>query len=392
VDKRDFYPCAMITQARAARPAITMQGKDYYQSLAPYFLSLEYSDNCDGKKADDLHIKLADRDRRFINDWMPKKGAFLDVSIIVERWFAPYASGLSLDCGRFWIDSVDYSLPDHTVSVKGTSIPTGVRLKASTATRGWEKANLKDIASQIATESKMSVDYQSDVNPRYLRTEQHEESPLAFLKKRANNAKLAIKVHRNKIVIFDEQKLEAAAPKFALLYGDTAPQAGMAAYRMTGGSFTTKVNDTASKTKVSHTEVESGNVKSGEWKTEGDSGSGSGSSDDDEGGDHQSNEDGDDDEGASTEAQGRELAGDWNTGDSAGATTMAKAKARDKNKKKDQAKVELSIGNPLIAAGMTFNLVGVGQFDGKWFIESAQHSVGPEYKTSLGIRRCLQGY
>ncbi len=375
----------MITQVRAAHPSIMLGGKDYFSSLAPYFISMSYTDNCDGKKADDLNITLADREGKFISTWMPKKGIYLDAAIIVERWFAPYASGISLDCGRFWIDTVEFELPDHKVQIKATSIPTNARIKASTETRGWENVNLKDLAQQIAGENGMEIDWQAQTNPRYSRVEQHEESALGFLQKRANNAKLAIKVHRNKITFFDEQKLEEAAPKFSLLYGNTAAQAGLASYRMSSGHFSSKIMDCTKSAKVAHSDPKTGDVQKGEWKT----------SDEDleDKTDDRVNEDTDAEEDASTEAQGRDLSGEWNQGGADGASTVkAKSHVRDKNKKKEQSKVDLSIGNPLIAAGQTFNLVGCGQFDGKWFVESAHHSLGPEYKTELNIRRCLSGY
>ena len=377
----------MIVPVRTARPAIILNGTDYYSSLAPYLISFDYTDSCDGKKADDLGFELADRDGKFISTWMPEKGAFLDASIIATNWFMPYAGGLSLDCGRFWIDSIAFSLPAHTVSVKANSIPTDCKIKGSKAHRGWEKTTLKDIATQIAGENKMSVDWQADVNPRYNRTEQHDESPLSFLRQRALDAKLAIKIHRSKIVIFDEEKLEQAEPAFSLLYGNTAIAVGGASYRMAGGSFSTKVTDTAKKAKVSATDPETGEVKTGEADAvEHDL--------EEETGD-KVNADTDTDDGeASTEAEGRELEGtDFGAGNaSSGASLKAKSHLREKNKEKDKATVELSLGNPLVAAGQTFNLVGCGQFDGKWFVESAHHTVGPEYKTSLSIRKCLQGY
>jgi len=398
----------MIVQVRAARPSIMMDGKDWYGELAPYLVSMTYEDNCDGKKADDLNIELADRDGKFISDWMPKKGAYLDAGIITERWFAPYGSDLSLDCGRFWIDSVEFVLPARKVSVKATSLPTGVRLKASKEHRGWENTSLKDIANQIAQENHMSLDWQAQSNPRYRRTEQHDESPLAFLMHRANDAKLAIKIHRNKIVIFDEQKLEEVEPKFTLLYGDTSPDAGMSIFRMAGASFSTKIADSTKKAKVSHTDPETGDVKSGEHTAEDDDGEGDTSGDAEDETDDKVNTDPDSEDeptGISVEPdpipqQGRpELRDepgsvrDYNKDQtSAGSSLKAKAHVRDKNKDKNTAKIELSLGNPLIASGMTINVKGCGQFDGKWFVQSAHHSVGPEYKTELTIRRCLKGY
>jgi phage protein D len=385
----------MIGQVRAAHPSISMGGEDFFSKLAPYFISLSYTDNCDGKKADDLSIELSDRDMKFISTWAPQKGATLDVGIITERWFTPIGSDLSLDCGTFWIDSVEFELPDQKVHIKANSIPTNVRLKSANESRGWDDANLKDIADQIAGENKMSVDFQAENNPRYTRTEQHDESALGFLMKRCANAKLAIKVHRNKIVIFDEEKLESEAPKFAIVYGNVPGTGFGSFYRMAGGTFTSTIADTAKKAKVKHTVVESGETSEGEAES---------TEEDDDAADsdvdHNVNEDTDEEQedggnGGNGGGNGsREVpvsegsASQWNASDS----VKAKAVLRDKNKHKFTGKIALSLGNPLIAAGQTFTLKGVGQYDGTWFIESAHHEVGPEYNTELTVRKCLTGY
>lgn len=384
----------MIGQVRTARPAIILNGQDFYQSLAPYLVTFNYEDNCDGKKADDLHFELADRDGKFISTWMPKKGANLDAQIIASQWFSPIAGDISLDCGRFWIDSIEFELPDHKVSVKATSIPTNCRIKGSKEHRGWEKTTLQDIANQIAGENQMSVDWQAQANPRYSRVEMHDESSLGFLMKRCNDAKLAIKVHRSKIVVFDEQKLEEAEPKFSLLYGNTSPTMGGASYRMSGAHFSTKVTDTTKKAKVSATDSATGEVKSGEHTAADDDLE---DQTDDKVNENTDNDESDDSAFLDQSPEGRatrELEGtDFGAGKGdSGATLKAKSHVRDKNKKKEQSHIELSIGNPLIAAGQTFNLVGCGQFDGKWFVESAHHTVGPEYKTELHVRKCLVGY
>ena len=378
-----------------------MNGQDFYSSLAPYFLNMSYTDNSDGEKADDLQLQLADRDRRFISDWRPDPGVFMDVSIICERWFAPNAASLKLDCGRFWIDSVDFELPQHTVSVKAQSIPTDKRIKGGNETRGWENNTLQGIANQIAGENDMLVDWQADYDPRYKRVEQTEESGLCFLKKRANEAKLAVKVCRNKLIFFDEEDLEAQAPAFTLVYGNVAAVGGGASYRMSGGHFSLKVTDSKKKVGVKYTNPETGRLTKEEAET-----------DDDEVGDYGTeliddpgfdpDQDGGE-EGFTLVAPRSSGLINWdanapqdNAGKGAGGSAKgqrrAKAELRDANKDKENASVEMSIGNPLIAAGQTFMLQGVGQFDGKWFIESATHKVGPMYETSLNIRRCLEGY
>src|SRR5215831_7720418 len=249
----------MILKARSARPSIVMNGVDYFAKLEPYFLTLAYVDSCDGEKADDLHLQLADRDNRFINDWMPDKGAFFDVGIIAERWFSPNAAALNLDCGTLWIDEIEFELPQHTVTIKATSIPTSSYLKSTDDTRGWENHTLREIAKQIVEdEQKMKLDYRAQFNPSYSRVEQTEQSSLEFLLHRCRDAKLAIKVFRNGVIIFDEQVIEATPPSFSLVYGNNAPVAGMSCYRMAGGKFTTRLIDTMKKATVSHVDPASG--------------------------------------------------------------------------------------------------------------------------------------
>jgi phage protein D len=379
----------MIASVRSAKPAIILNGADYYNQLAPYFLSLEYSDNCDGEKADDLQIQLADRDKRFISDWMPDKGTFLDVSIIAERWFALNAPAISLDCGRFWIDSVDFELPANTVSIKGCSIPTTAHLKTTDETRGWEGSTLRDIAQQIAGENEMTLDFQSSINPRYQRIEQDEESGLTFLKTQANDAKLAIKIARSQIIIFDEETYEAAEPRFNIVYGEGPVAGSLPTYKMAGGHFVTHLIDTMKKVRIKHNKMETGEVTSEEWTDETDE-------DLDEAIIQNLNsaldfEEGAEEEGGELRTEDGLLEG-WNADASAGGQLKAKGYLRVFNKDKNNASVELAIGNPLIASGMTCNVSGVGQYDGKYFVVSVQHKVGPMFTSTLEIRKCLKGY
>jgi phage protein D len=385
--QKDQEGCEVITQVRTARPSIVLGGADWFNQLAPYFLNCIYVDNCDGDHADDFQLQLADRDRRFISDWMPDVGTYFDAEIICERWFAPNAATLSLECGRFWIDSVDFLLPQHTVSIKASSIPTDQKLKGADETRGWENSSLQDVAIQIAGENMMILDWQALTNPKYQRLEQTEESGLSLLKKHANAHKLSLKVHKQSIVIFDEQKMESAAPAFTLLYGTAqGASASAAVYRMSGGDFQIMINDTVQSTRNSFSNMGTGMTGVSQFET-GDQDIGEYGTD--------SNEDpGEDGEGGGEEGGEQRrpragLSGDWT---SESDSTFAEAMARNKNKHKVRATIEMSIGNPLVAAGQTFDLKGVGQFDGKWFIETAEHALGPQYDTKLVVHKCLEGY
>lgn len=365
-----------------------MGGADYFGALAPYFLKMTYTDNCDGEKADDLQIELADRDRRFINDWMPDTGASLTAAIICERWFAPLGSTLRLNCGTFWIDSVEFDLPAHTVKICATSVPTDSHIKTSNVSRPFENTTLRDVATQVLGDSDMGLDYRADFNPTYVFVEQVEESGLHFLKSRCDDAKLGMKVVGGNVIIYDSQKLEEESAAFTIVYGDGAG-GGNATYRMSGGRFYLRVSDATKTSDIANTDIDSGLTNQQQftasddlpsawkdhinwntdwlWKGTGVAPPSGGGKDPSTGGlDSYSDESGD--------------------------NIKAMAHTRDKNKHKFQIEIEMSIGNPLIAAGQTFTLSGCGQFDGDYFIESARHTVEDQYNTMLLVRRCLEGY
>jgi hypothetical protein len=313
-------------------------------------------------------------------------------------------------------------------------------LKSINETRGWANSSLRKIAQQICDENKpLKLDWQADSDPKYSQVEQTEESALQFLRKRADDAKLAIKVHRNTLVIFDEAKLEQQAPKFSLIYGDGTSSAGsplgafqgllagganaaagLPIYRMSGGTFHYNVADGLKSASVRQTKLTSGLTSKGKWTDAdfakpGDVGNvvdptvylpPAGAPpvnvqppmaipDDvedkvNENTDNDDGDDGGDGNGSDSRADSGEVA-NW-TNDTATSETKAKAHMRKRNKDSKSAEIEMSIGNPLIASGMTFNLIGVGQYDGKWLVVTAEHKVGPQYDTKLKIRRCLSGY
>lgn len=404
----------MITQVRTARPSISIGGTDYYSQLAPYLLKFQYTDSCDGAKTDDCQFQLADRDRRFINDWMPAPGSTFDASILCERWFGPYAAALSLDCGTFFIDSIEFDLPAHTVSVKANAIPNNTHGKVSNETKGWGDGaseaggtSLQQIAAQIAEKNNLQPLWLAgDRNPQYDRVEQVEESAFQFLKRHAEDAKLEIKIAKGQLIVYDPLTLDQRSPSFTLVYGDAAAVGDTTVFRMSGGRFRLQVTDLTASTTISNADIGTGDTTSrqfdanqllsgtgvgeGEsvafpstwhdqlnWNTDVKQGTGNG--------------------GGSPQQREGESEGDldYHSDDAAAgdaALTKAQARTREKNRRQYESDIEMSIGNPLVAAGETFMLSGCGQFDGKWFIETAHHVVGPQYTTSLHVRRTLDGY
>ena len=428
----------MITQVRTARPQIMLGGQDYYSQLAPYLLRFQYTDSCDGKKTDDCQFDLADRDRKFINEWMPAPGATFNASIICERWFSPNASPLVLPCGTFYIDSIEFDLPAHTVSVKANAIPNDTHGKVSNETKGWGDGgegdagtSLRKIADQIATKNHLHLDWRAgERNPQYDRIEQVEESAFQFLKRHAEDAKLEIKIAKGDLIVYDPLTLDQQPPKFTLVYGDGAAGGGVATFRMSGGRFRLQVTDLTAATTISNADIGDGMTTTRQFDSNqllpGPAGSptspfiqsllppvAGGTAQPptqipnlpEEWHDHlnwNSDVKQSGDNGGSGGPPLPIVRVDIPTGlqyfsdDSAAsdaALTKAQARTREKNKRQYESDIVMSIGNPLIAAGEVFDLSGCGQFDGPWFIETVRHTIAEsKYETTLHIRRTLSGY
>jgi phage protein D len=288
------------------------------------------------------------------------------------------------------------------VNVKFNSIPTNTKIKGKNSTRAWENTKFKSVASQIAKENEMDMQWESDQDPEYKRTEQMDQSDLAYLQDNADDCGLAMKVADNKIIFFDEEAYEAKPPIDHLIYG----------FNVLNFQLESKLADTCSKSSVDHLNAETGQLIHADFQPElapntggelvdykdpgykSDLGMGGGN-----GGsrilryapilrdvpipggliDYKDPD--------PSHQKGKGAGGDE------AAMRKAKKLARQKNKGENKATFHC-IGNPLYCAGKTFMVEGFGRFDGKWIADCVTHKIGSAngYTTDLELTRCLKGY
>lgn len=150
-----------LQQARRTTVSVSIGGHDATSVLAPYLLDFSYTDHVDGK-ADDVQLKLHDREGKWQGDWLPEKGMEVVASIVTENWFAEGQS-LSLPCGTFKIDEVEFAGPPDTVTIKAVSASLSGGMRDSTKTRAFENSSLRLVAKQIAEENDLMLFYGGDV-------------------------------------------------------------------------------------------------------------------------------------------------------------------------------------------------------------------------------------
>lgn len=280
-------------------------------------------------------------------------GATLAVSIIQKNWNSDGKNRV-LNCGTFSIDTIKASGPPSKITIKGTSLSAGAAIKTVKKNKAWENIRLSAIAEQIAKSNGMTSSFASDFNPLYVRKEQCSETDIAFLQRLCTAAGISLKVTGGALVLFDEADYEKRPAVATFQNG----KGNILSY-----SFSDASSDTAySSCHVSYTNPETGvtieytytpridNPGTGEVLE------------------------------ISERVESREEA-----------RQLAMKRLRAKNKDRFSASLKI-IGETDAAAGATVNIKGFGDFDGKYIIKTAAHSISNGYTTALTLRKCLEEY
>ncbi|MGL1931758.1 MAG: contractile injection system protein, VgrG/Pvc8 family [Desulfotalea sp.] len=333
-----------MEKINTAKVIITYDGKDISAALAPYLLGVTYTDNEDGK-ADDLNISLEDSEHYWQDSWFPEKGSTLTASIELKR--NEITSQMS--CGTFQIDDISLSGPPDVVTIKAASI-TAKTLKKEKRCRGWENTTLEKVAGEIAKKHGLSLFYQVADLVKYDRADQRDESDLTFLHRLCKDQDLSLKVSDQKLIVFAGKDLESATSVFSIVRGTDEIETF---------SFNTKSHDVFKSAEVSYHDPKKKEVHKYTFDDP-------------------------------TGKDGQVLKIKKRATSLVDAKQKAKAALRKSNKDEVTASFTL-FGDTGILSGLTGDVSGYGNFDGKYIVENCSHAVDDSggYKTSLNLRKVM---
>lgn len=344
-------------QARRTAVEITFDGADITKDIKPYLLSVTYTDN-EEDAADDLQIRIQDRDNVWLQNWLEKviqaaAAGKLKISAVIrpEGW----ESNAALPTGDFELDSVKPTGPPAEIAIKGTALPFSTPVRQTRKSKAWESYNLSGIAGEIAGNAGMSCMYLASNDPFYRRVEQIKTSDIDFLSRLCHNAGISLKITDNMLVLFDQKDYEGKGAVLTIQRGGGK----YIKYTLGTGSADTQYGSC----RVSYTDPGSGKCIEGAYTASGE----------------------DAKSGQCLEVTAR-------VADAAEAKALAEKRLRLHNKFTRTASFTLP-GNTALVAGVTVMLEGWGGWDGKYIIKQARHKVdGSGYTTQITVRRVLEGY
>ena len=331
------------TLAQGVNFTLKILGKDVSASLNPYLKRVRFTSNTEGE-ADDFSATLVDPDGRFLGDWLPPIGAFIEFQI-------GYVGAAATPLRKFELDApeVSYSRDGGSeVTLKAKSVPVS-RPMGTKGTKDYEETNLKAIAQSVADDLKLTLKGEVRDIP-IKRATRKDETPLEFLRRLSEKYGLILKVQdTTDLVLFDLEKLDGQSPAFTLDLSDML-------------RFTLKRNSREKYTKCvcTYSDPSTGKTYSGEALAS-DSGAGTPS------GAGQSStaipsEDGDTKSAEVLQVRER-----------CESDEQAKEIARAKLRRANADELELSFtlsGDPRCQPGVMVTIQGIGRFSGNYLIQS----------------------
>lgn len=341
-----------VNLARRVILEVTIDGHNAASYLEPSLLSFEYTDQAAGK-SDEIQLDLHDRDRKWINGWLPMKGSVITARIRCQNWHGQ-GHNPALNCGVFKCDEpADYQGPPNKVSVKAVSAALTNELRETARTKGWENYSLEALAGELAQKHGLALYYDAPAH-QFQRQDQRRESDLAFLQRLATDRGVNLKVHDSRLIMFDAQKGDAQSPALTI----TSREGDF--FTALEYSFKISSEDTGyDSAEVEYHEPATRELRQVEFKPGGERG-----------------------------GEGKILTLDNRVESEADAQVLARSRLREANRKELTGSFTI-MGYPGLVSGLTIILEDFGLFSGKYFVEKTTHQAGGKYTTSAEIRQVL---
>lgn len=333
--------------SRRVKLSVKYQGADISLDISKYLIGFTFTDNA-SNEADNLEITLEDKDGLWHGEWLPEKGDLIYASFSVENWTKDN-SIQALPCGAFTLDEISLSGPPDTVSLKGQSVPVNSSIKHTKQTKSWKQVNLSKIAGDIASASGLNMMFECSADPFYESVNQVKEGNIAFLQKLCTREGISLKITDSTVVLFEQKLYESKEALITLEKG----KSNILSY-----GFNSSTNDTAyGSCRVRYTDPVTNETI--EYTT--------------------------------TVGEGQQLEINEQVKTVEEAKRLSEQRLREKNSNEYTAQFSL-MGDTRLVSGVTIELKGWKNFDGKYIVQKANHVAIGGYKTDIELTKCLEGY
>ena len=156
---------------------------------------------------DSLDIVIEDREKNWISKWKPLKGDKIEIDYINKKLETLQDEDVVNKLGNYYLDTFQFQGPPSTVNLKLLSVPLQSTILDEKKVKVWENISLEQLAKNAAKDCNLKLEYYVDYKRVYTRLEQ-DESYYSLLKKTFEENGCVVKIYKDKLVIWEETKME----------------------------------------------------------------------------------------------------------------------------------------------------------------------------------------
>lgn len=204
---------------REAGVKLIYNGKDVTEDIAADIESISY----EGNAADDSNsasVTINAMDDKWLNNWMPEKGATLEPTILTRNWPEEGQSG-QMQGGVMTIDDISYSDAPCTLTMSATSKPNDTSFSEEDREYIWKNTSIQTIAQTIAGRYGLTLGF--DGKDAQIVKREQKATDSAFLNELCKDYGLILKVYSKRLWVYDREAFKKKKAAAAIDRTDIAP-------------------------------------------------------------------------------------------------------------------------------------------------------------------------
>lgn len=163
--------------------------------------SMTYTDVA-ADNSDSIDITVNAQDDKWINGWMPDKGATLVPDIQGYNWERD-GDSRTIKCGSFVLDNVTYADAPSTLQMGGVSKPNDSDFSELERETVWKNTSIRRIGQTIA--SRYGLGFSYNAQDYSISCDEQDGSDSSYYNQLCKNYGLVLKVYANRLWVYDRE-------------------------------------------------------------------------------------------------------------------------------------------------------------------------------------------
>lgn len=204
---------------RRASVKLVYKEKDITSDIEADIESISHDGNA-ADSSDSLSVTINAMEDKWLNNWMPEKGATLDATIFAHDWPDEGQEG-QMNGGVMTVDDISYSDAPCSMTMSATSKPNDTSFSEEDREFIWKNTSIQKIAQTIA--GRYSLELEFDGEDAQIVKREQKATDSSFLDDLCKDYGLILKAYSKKLWIYDREAYKKKGAAVTIERTDIVP-------------------------------------------------------------------------------------------------------------------------------------------------------------------------